>query len=49
MKRLGVINYLTLALPKLLDDVISVSKQPLVVSHSDVDGSCNNIRKWSAA
>ncbi len=35
------------ASPKLIDDVLAFSKKPLIVSHTGVKGTCDNIRNLS--
>lgn len=47
MEELGIIIDLAHASPELFDDVMSVAKKPLVVSHTGVKATCNNIRNLS--
>ncbi len=47
MEELGIIIDLAHASPKLFADVMAVAKRPVVVSHTGVKGTCNNIRNLS--
>lgn len=49
MEKLGIIIDLAHASPKLFSDVMAVVTRPLVVSHTGVKGTCNNIRNLSDA
>ncbi|MBX9573572.1 MAG: dipeptidase [Candidatus Obscuribacterales bacterium] len=35
------------ASPKTIDDVVSIAKAPVIVSHTGVKGTCNNVRNLS--
>ncbi|MAT55742.1 MAG: peptidase M19 [Saprospirales bacterium] len=47
MEELGIIIDLAHASPKLFADVMAMVKRPVVVSHTGVKGTCNNIRNLS--
>lgn len=43
----GIVVDLAHASPKLFDDVIALTKKPVVVSHGGVKGTCDNVRNLS--
>jgi len=47
MEQLNILIDLSHASPKLIDDVLTISKRPLIVSHSGVKGTCDNVRNLS--
>jgi len=47
MEQLNILVDLSHASPKLIDDVLAISKRPLIVSHSGVKGTCDNVRNLS--
>jgi membrane dipeptidase len=47
MEAKGVFVDLAHASPKLIDDVLSTATRPVVVSHTGVKGTCNNMRNLS--
>jgi len=47
MEKLNILVDLSHAAPKLIDDVLAISKRPLIVSHSGVKGTCDNVRNLS--
>jgi len=47
MEQLNILIDLSHAAPKLIDDVLAISKRPLIVSHSGVKGTCDNVRNLS--
>ena len=47
MEQLNILIDLSHATPKLIDDVLAISKRPLIVSHTGVKGTCDNVRNLS--
>lgn len=47
MERLGIVVDLAHASPRLVEDVISIAKNPVVVSHTGVQGTCPTRRNLS--
>ena len=47
MQNKKMIIDLSHASPRLVDDILSISTQPLIVSHTGVKGTCNNVRNLS--
>ncbi|NIR48123.1 peptidase M19 [candidate division KSB1 bacterium] len=47
MEQLGMIVDLAHASPKTIDDVLDMATKPVVVSHTGVKGTCDNIRNLS--
>lgn len=47
MQQLGIAIDLAHASPEMIDDVIAMSRLPLVVSHTGVRGTCDNVRNLS--
>ncbi len=47
MQQTGMIVDLTHASPKTIDDVLAVSKRPVIVSHTGVRGACDTVRNLS--
>lgn len=49
MEQLGMIVDLAHASPQTIDDVLAIATRPVVVSHTGVRGTCDNIRNLSDA
>jgi len=47
MEDLNILVDLSHASPKLIDDVLSIAQKPVIVSHTGVKGTCNNVRNLS--
>lgn len=47
MERLGMILDLAHASPKTIDDVLKIATRPVLVSHTGVKGTCDNLRNLS--
>ena len=47
MEQKNVFIDLSHASPKLIDDVLAIATKPILISHSGVKGTCNNVRNLS--
>jgi membrane dipeptidase len=47
MEEKQMIVDLSHAAPKLIDDILALSSRPIIVSHTGVKGTCNNVRNLS--
>lgn len=47
MEKRNILVDLSHASPRLIDDVLSFAKKPLIVSHTGVKGTCDNVRNLS--
>lgn len=47
MEKLNILVDLSHASPHLINDVLAIATKPIVVSHTGVKGTCNNIRNLS--
>jgi len=47
MEQLKIIVDLAHAAPKLIDDILASAKNPVIVSHTGVKGTCDNVRNLS--
>jgi len=47
MENLNILVDLSHAAPKLIDDVLAIATKPVIVSHSGVKGTCDNVRNLS--
>lgn len=47
MEELNIMVDLSHASPKLVDDLLDISTRPLIVSHTGVEGTCDNVRNLS--
>ena len=47
MEEMKIIIDLSHAAPKLIDDVLASAKNPIIVSHTGVKGTCDNVRNLS--
>lgn len=47
MQEKKMIIDLSHASPRLIDDILGISTQPMIVSHTGVKGTCNNVRNLS--
>jgi membrane dipeptidase len=47
MEELGIIIDLSHAAPALIDDILAMATRPLIVSHTGVKGTCDNVRNLS--
>jgi len=47
MEKLHVLVDIAHASPKLIDDVLAIATKPIIVSHTGVKGTCDNVRNLS--
>mgnify|MGYP003625278978 CR=1 FL=1 len=47
MEQLGITIDVSHAAPALIDDILAMATRPLIVSHTGVKGTCNNVRNLS--
>jgi len=47
MEQLNILIDLSHASPKLVDNVLSIAQNPIIVSHTGVKGTCDNVRNLS--
>ena len=47
MEKLHVLVDISHASPKLIDDVLAIATKPIIVSHTGVKGTCDNVRNLS--
>jgi len=47
MEQMNIFVDLSHASPKLIDDVLAIATKPMLISHTGVKGTCNNVRNLS--
>lgn len=47
MEKKGIFVDLSHASPKLIDDTLAIANKPILISHTGVKGTCNNVRNLS--